>query len=87
MAERRSIASRVRIIGRSPSFGIPPIVVHPALDPKLKESLRRAFLSLHQDERGRALLRRARFDHFALQDDAAYDGIRRMMGRMGKAGK
>lgn len=86
-SESPGIASRVRIIGRSPSFGIPPIVVHPALDPKLKELLRRAFLSLHQDEQGRALLRRARFDHFALQDDAAYDGIRRMLGQVEKAGK
>ena len=42
----------------------PPIVVHPALDTALREELRRAFLTFHADEGGRAVLARLGIDRF-----------------------
>lgn len=68
----------LRVIARSPPFGLPPVAVHPLLAKGLKERLRSVFLALHEDEEGRRLLKDAGIDHFVLSEDSAYDGIRRM---------
>ncbi len=70
--------SQTRIIFRSPPFGIPPVVVPPDLDTETKEQLRSAFLQMHKDPRGRAILKRILIDRFAIIDDSAYDSIREM---------
>ena len=70
--------SRTRIITRSPPYGIPPVVVHPSIDPRLKDRLRESFLTLHNDENTRALLRNLQIDRFALGDDTTYDSVREM---------
>jgi len=69
---------RTKIVGRSPDYGIPPVVVHPELESDLKRRLREVFLSLHEEETSRDLLRRLRIDRFVEGDDAAYDSVRRM---------
>ncbi len=51
-----SLARRARIIWESESFGPPPIVVPVGLAEDLQNNLRQAFLSLHEDEEGRAIL-------------------------------
>jgi len=51
-----TLADRVREVWRSPEYGPPPIVVPKGLDPKLEGALRKAFLSLHEDEEGRQIL-------------------------------
>jgi phosphonate transport system substrate-binding protein len=73
-----TIASQIRVIEKSPPFGIPPVVVHPALDPFLKEQLRGILLNLDGDARGREILRRMNIDRFVPQSDSAYDSIREM---------
>ncbi len=70
--------SQTRIIHKSPPFAIPPVVVSPRTDPELKEALRRVFLSMHQDPKGRAILQKVLIDRFAAIKDSAYDAIRRM---------
>lgn len=77
-AKDAAIASQIKIIERSPPFGIPPVVVHPALDPKLKQELRDVFLTMDKDERGKQVLNKMNFDRFTLTTDAAYDSIRNM---------
>ncbi len=51
-----SLARRARVIWRSEAFGPPPIVVPAGLEAGLERSLRQAFLTLDQDEEGRAIL-------------------------------
>ncbi|MHC4503570.1 MAG: substrate-binding domain-containing protein [Planctomycetota bacterium] len=51
-----SLARRARVIWRSEAFGPPPIVVPAGIEPRLERSLRQAFLTLDQDEEGRAIL-------------------------------
>ncbi|MCD4750802.1 MAG: PhnD/SsuA/transferrin family substrate-binding protein [Thermoanaerobaculales bacterium] len=70
--------SRTRIIERSPPFGIPPVVVHPDLEPELKEALREVFLGLHEDPVAAGLMRQLRIDRFTEGEDAAYDSVREM---------
>ena len=70
--------SKTRIIKKSPPYGIPPVVVHPELDQKLKEVLREIFLNAHNDEKGKEILQNMMIDRFTLIDDSAYDSIREM---------
>ena len=70
--------SRTRIIERSPPYGIPPIVVHPALDDDLKRRLRAVFLTLHEDEEARFLMHKLRIDRFAAGEDRRYNSVREM---------
>jgi phosphonate transport system substrate-binding protein len=70
--------SRTRVIVHSPPYGIPPVVVHPALESDLKARLREIFLSLHEDPRAAPLLERLRIDRFEPGVDSDYDSVREM---------
>jgi phosphonate transport system substrate-binding protein len=70
--------TQTRIIYRSAPCGIPPLVVSPSIDHELKEKLRSAFLNMHNDPRGREILKRVLIDRFTVIEDSAYDSIRQM---------
>lgn len=69
---------RTRVIEKSPPYGIPPVVVHPAVDPRLKARLREILLGLHEDIKGAELLREMQIDRFEAANDAMYDSVRQM---------
>lgn len=71
-------AAQTRVIHRSPPFGIPPVVVPPRLDPRLKAKLRKVFLDMHEDPEGRQILEQMRIDRFVEVPDTNYDSIRGM---------
>lgn len=70
--------SRTRIIDKSPPYGIPPIVVHPALNPELKQKLHEVFLHLHEDQQAAPLLKNIQIERFFAGNDAMYDSVRQM---------
>jgi phosphonate transport system substrate-binding protein len=70
--------SGTTIIARSPPFGIPPVVIHPDIDPHLKLRLREVFLSLDRDEEASSLLNQLGIDRFEEGEDAMYDSVREM---------
>jgi len=70
--------SRTRIIDKSPPYGIPPVVVHPGLDPNIKQRLHELFLHLHEDPEARPLLAHLQIERFVAGDDAMYDSVRQM---------
>lgn len=72
------LTEKTRIIEKSPPYGIPPIVVHPALDPATKAELKKVLFSLHQQESSAAVLAKLQIDRFAEGDDAMYDTVREM---------
>jgi len=76
IAREPQYAARTRVIWKSPPYAAPPIVVHPALNPALKEQLRQIFLDMDGDERGREILKDLMIDRFVVLDDAAYDSVR-----------
>ncbi len=78
-------ASQTKVIERSAPFGMPPVVVHPRLDPELKKRLLRIFLSMHLDPEGKALLGQAGIERFSAGSDTAYDGVRRMRAAVSRA--
>ncbi len=70
--------ARTRIIDKSPPYGIPPVVVHPALSSELKQQLREVFLHLHEDPQAAPLLKNLQIDRFVTGNDAMYDSVRKM---------
>ncbi|MBI4379812.1 MAG: phosphate/phosphite/phosphonate ABC transporter substrate-binding protein [candidate division NC10 bacterium] len=68
----------LRVIGKSPAWGNPPVVVHPRIEPSLRERLRQILLSMHQDQRGKQLLANLMIDRFVSLDDTYYRDIRAM---------
>lgn len=70
--------SKTKVIGKSPPYGIPPIVVPKGLDPELKGQLQEVFLHIHEDEGGREVLDKVKIDRFVVVDDSTYDSVREM---------
>lgn len=79
LARDPSLAEKLRVIHRSPPYGIPPVVVPSRLDPERKSRLQQIFLTMHQDPEGQAILANLMIDRFVLIDDSAYTSIREML--------
>lgn len=73
-----------RIIKVSPAYGIPPVVVRPALANDLKDKLKKIFLDMHLDEKGKEILEKMEIDKFVEIDDSNYDSIREIRGYLAK---
>jgi phosphonate transport system substrate-binding protein len=68
----------LKIIKKSKAFGMPPMVVHPGIDSKLKRDLQSAFLNMSDNLEGKEILSHLFIDGFVLGDDGDYDSIREM---------
>ncbi|HEY6006209.1 MAG TPA: phosphate/phosphite/phosphonate ABC transporter substrate-binding protein [Anaeromyxobacter sp.] len=75
---RPALVARTRIVRRSAPHPITPVVVRAGLPPELKDRLRRTFLEMGEDPRGRALLTSLGFKRFVPIPDRSFDGIREM---------
>lgn len=73
-----TFTSKTKIISKSPPYGIPPVVVSKEVDPLIKEKLRVLLLQMHEDEKGKEILRRIMVDRFSEADDSLYDSVRMM---------
>lgn len=71
-------ARQVRIIKRSPPYGIPPVVVTKDINPALRKRLKDAFLTMHASPKGKAILAAMMIDGFVEVPDSNYDSIREM---------
>ena len=76
--QRPEIEERVRIIEKSPDFGIPPVVTRWGMDPELQETLRDLLLGAHQNDAGRQAMRALGFERFTLGSEADYDAVEAM---------
>ncbi len=70
--------SLTKIIERSPSYGIPPVIVNRNIDPKTKEALKNAFLNMHKDPKGKEILAGIMVDKFIVPKDSDYNSVREM---------
>lgn len=77
------LSERVRIIHRSPAFGIPPVVVSPNIRPQTQALLQEVLLGMNHNAKGQAALASLDIDAFVLIDDGAYDSARRLIGEVG----
>jgi phosphonate transport system substrate-binding protein len=73
------LARRIRVIHRSPRFGIEPIVVSSRLDPEERQRLRRVLIDLPRDPEGAAALETLRIDGFAEPPAGLYESAARIV--------
>ncbi len=73
------LSNKIRIIRRSPPFGIPPVVAPPGLPSAEKQRLQEILLTMHENPQGNAVLDNLGIDRFVLIDDSAYDTARALM--------
>ena len=59
-----ALTAKTKVIGETAAYMNPPIAVHSGLDPALRENLRRALLTFHEEHAGRAVLARLGIDRF-----------------------
>jgi phosphate/phosphite/phosphonate ABC transporter binding protein len=68
----------IRIIKRSPPYGIPPIVVPANLSDSLKHSLQQLFLSMHEDSVGAEILKSLMIEKYVKGNPEDYSSIRKL---------
>lgn len=85
--QRPELEVRVRIIERSPPFGIPPVVVRSGLDPDLREELRGLLLEIHRGGAGREAMAALGFERFVPGRDADYDSVEAMWADLSELGE
>lgn len=68
-----SLAEKVRILERSPPFGLPPVVALETLGAATREKLRRSLLSLHEHPEGLTVMKELGFDRFVAPPPRFYD--------------
>ena len=71
------LTDKIRIIMKSPEFGMPPIVTTPQMDPALREALRKALVSMHESSEGKEILTKMGIERYEVPDKALYDSVRR----------
>ncbi len=74
--EEPVLATKVKVIARWGPYGIPPVVVNPALNSQLKQQLRNLFIHLHESDEGSKILGNLNIEKFVIVPDAMYDSIR-----------
>ncbi|MBU1191541.1 MAG: phosphate/phosphite/phosphonate ABC transporter substrate-binding protein [Gammaproteobacteria bacterium] len=72
------VRARLRVLWETPGVMSHPIAVHPRMSSDISARLKRAFLSMAETEKGKALLAAAGFEGFSAVDDADYDQVRRL---------
>lgn len=78
-----ALARQVRVIHRSPPFGIPPVVVGPHAQPQVRMLIEEILVGMDRDPEGQIILRHLGVDAFVHQDDSAYDSVRELMRQVG----
>ena len=66
---------KARVIKKSIPFGSPPFVASKYLPPKIKEKVRNLLLNMHQDPKGRSILKELMIDHFVSPKDTWYQPV------------
>jgi phosphonate transport system substrate-binding protein len=69
----------IRVIHRSPPFGIPPVVVSPEIRPRLRDRLKEVMLNMAEDPAGSEALAGLGIDGFVVVEDDAYQAVRELL--------
>ena len=65
-------SSALKVIEKSPEFGMPPVVVPPGVSPELKRKLLKVLLAMDKDPAGSRVLQSLGMDGFALPEPELY---------------
>jgi phosphonate transport system substrate-binding protein len=78
VANTPGLHDKVRVIERFGPFGIPPVVTGKHVDPVMRAALQKILLAMHDDPRGRDILKGMHIERFTQIDDSAYDSVREL---------
>ena len=84
VAKDPSIQNKIRVLEKSPPFGIPPIVVHPSLDPELREAILSVLLNMNQDAQGKEILTKLQIERYVIPDADLFAPLRLAVGKLEK---
>ncbi len=82
LADNPSIPKKIKIISKSPPFGIPPVVAHPGMDPNLKKAVVSILLDMHNNERGRKILNTLQIERFVVPERGLFGDLRQAIGKL-----
>lgn len=74
--------AQTRVVERWGPYGIPPVVVHPELDPGFRRTLRDFLLAIHAEPEGKRILDHLLIDRFVPVAPDLYRSIRQMDARV-----
>jgi phosphonate transport system substrate-binding protein len=76
LASEPALGKQLKVIHRSPAFGMPPLVVAADLPDDQFAQLQKMLLNMHADPDGRRILKALGFDRFFVPRDRDYDNVR-----------
>jgi phosphonate transport system substrate-binding protein len=79
--------SQTRVIEKSIPFGSPPFVASKYLASKIKEKARDLLLNMHQDPKGRPILKELMIDRFVSPKDTWYQPVREIKKQLNVANR
>lgn len=83
--ERDRWHDALRVVHRSPAYGVGPVVVAPGTSEDLRAALADAWLSMHESADGGALLSRLGVERFVPPSDGLYDSATLIVTRVERA--
>ena len=81
---RPSLTEQARIIKKSETYGIPPLVVSRHLNPQLKDQIRDVVFQMHLEPEGKEILEELLIDRFIVPEQSWYSGIVEMAQRVSR---
>ncbi len=69
---------QIRIIEKSPDFGIPPMVTSPDISTFVRDKIKEILTNMHNNQRGKRILSSMLIDKFVEGLDSNYDSVREM---------
>jgi phosphonate transport system substrate-binding protein len=82
VAEDPTIAAKTRILAKSPPFGIPPIVINPNMNQKLRKETLSVLLHMHEDPQGKKILEGLEIEKFVIPPKGLFDDLRQAIKRL-----
>ncbi len=82
-ATRPSLTRGLKVIYRSPPFGIPPLVIPPGAEPSFRERVVATLSRMHLDPEGRKVLSRINVDRFEIPEPDLYESAKGFVGEPG----
>jgi phosphonate transport system substrate-binding protein len=83
LAREPWLEEQIKIVHRSPPFGIPPVVTSPRLRPQVRAELQNVLLEMVNDPAGKKALDVLDINRFVLIEDAVYTSARDLETQVG----
>jgi phosphonate transport system substrate-binding protein len=81
-AEDPSMPRKLKILLKSPPFGIPPVAVHPDMDPDLRKAVLAVLLDMHNNPRGKLILEKLQIEKFVVPEKGMFDNLRQAITKL-----